>query len=88
MAVLFQYLLCMTALMCWTVQFSPPHTDTPLPGCSLYGSGGISHDTAGIFPALMSEMKSSGGLMWAWSLGFSHTGRMACSAFCHWSVSA
>ena len=34
-AVLFQYLLCMIALMCWTVQFSPAHTDTPEPGCSL-----------------------------------------------------
>src|SRR3989442_1540805 len=47
MTVSFQYGLRITAFTCCTVQFSPAQTLTPLPGCSLYGSGGISHETWG-----------------------------------------
>jgi hypothetical protein len=78
-AVDFQYSECMIALMCWTVQFSPAHTDTFAPGCSLNETGGLSHETAGSLCALMSVMNCSGVWTFLWSGPF-QTWSIACMA--------
>jgi hypothetical protein len=59
-----QNLLFMMLLTRFTVQFSPAHTLFPRPGCSLYDSGGMTHDTAGRWPCRTSGAKSAGGRTW------------------------